>query len=83
MRNIGKEIKDVGTLMIVIGCIMLSAIIFALFIKNANSVIVWIVNNHTLFLAVGGLSLNLLGIICRSVGKKKEIKYSLDKKFGK
>jgi len=72
-RNMGKEIKDVGTLFIVIGCVFALAVIFV-FTAGDSSPIVRIINNHFIFITVGGLLCFLIGIIVRSIGKSKEAK---------
>ncbi|MGN0585132.1 MAG: hypothetical protein ACI4JD_06735 [Ruminococcus sp.] len=75
-RNWGKEIKNVGILLIVVGAIMLGMILFALASGGNQSIIYQIVDRHFIFLMFGGLILLLVGIITRSVGKSKELKFN-------
>lgn len=77
-KNWGKEIKDLGVLIIIIGAIMVALIFCALF-GDGTSMLANFVNDHIFFLAVGGGVLLVVGIITRSVGKSKEAKF-LDKK---
>lgn len=73
-RNWGKEIKDVGMLIIIIGAIMVVLVLY-LFVGDSNSALAYFVDDHILFLAVGGGVLLIVGIITRSIGKSKETKY--------
>ncbi|MBR1432675.1 hypothetical protein [Ruminococcus sp.] len=72
-RNMGKEIKDVGTLFIVIGCVFALAVIFV-FGGGDSSPLGRIIDDHFIFITVGGLLCFLIGIIVRSIGKSKEAK---------
>jgi hypothetical protein len=83
-RNWGKEIKDLGTLILIVGAISISTIIFTLFSDSPSSYnenkpyIYQFVNDNFVFLFIGGLFSLLIGIIVRSVGKSKEAKYNAD-----
>lgn len=77
-RNMGKEVKDVGVLLIVIGCIMLAIIVFGLASSNTTSFIGEIIDEHSIFLVVGGLISALLGIVIRSIGRTKELKFNAE-----
>lgn len=77
-RNWGKEIKDLGVLIIVVGAIMVALILY-LFVCDSNSILASLVENHIFFLAVGGGILLIVGIIVRSIGKSKEAK-AIEKK---
>ena len=72
-RNMGKEIKDVGTLFIVIGAVFALAVIFLLG-GGYSSPLGKILEDHFFFLTVGGLFCFLIGIIVRSTGRTKEEK---------
>lgn len=69
----GKQIKDVGTLFIVIGAVLALAIIFIL-IAGDSSPLGRFVNHNFFFITVGSLVSFLIGIIVRSIGKSKEAK---------
>ena len=71
--NMGKQIKDVGTLFIVIGIVLALAIAFVLFAGD-SSPLGRFVNHNFLFITVGGLLCFLIGIIVRSIGRTKEEK---------
>lgn len=73
-KNWGKEIKDVGILLIVIGVVFLGMILFSMASSSTTSIIYQIVDKHFIFLIIGGLLSLLFGIIVRSVGKSKETK---------
>lgn len=75
-RNWGKEIKDVGVLIIIVGIVMLGIIFFAFNTSNTQSILYIIANRHFIFLIIGGLVCVLAGIIVRSIGKSKEIKFN-------
>lgn len=81
-RNWGKEIKDVGTLILIVGAISISTIIFTLFSDSPSSYnenkpyIYQFVNDNFVFLLIGGLFSLLIGIIVRSIGKSKEAKFN-------
>lgn len=72
-RNMGKQIKDVGTLLIVIGVVFALAVVF-MFVGGDSSPLGRIINDHFLFITVGGLLCFLIGIIVRSIGRTKEEK---------
>lgn len=78
-KNWGKEIKDVGVLIIIIGAVMVACILY-LFVGDSNSVLASIVDDHIFFLAVGGGLALVVGIIMRSIGKSKEEKFNQNKK---
>ena len=69
--NMGKQIKDVGTLLIVIGAVFALAVVF-MFAGGDSSPIGRIINDHFLFITVGGLLCFLIGIIVRSIGRTNE-----------
>ena len=77
-RNWGKELKDVGTLIIVLGCVMLGLVLYTLFIASGNesSFIIQKVEEHFFLLTVDGLVLALIGVIVRSVSKSKEERFN-------
>ena len=72
-RNWGKEIKDVGLLIIIVGVVMLALVLY-LFIADSDSALAYLVDKHFFFLVIGGLIALLSGIIVRSIGKSKETK---------
>ena len=72
MKRSGKEIKDVGTLFIVIGAVFALAVI--LMLLGGDSPLSRIIDDHIFFIAVGGLLCFLIGIIVRSNGRTKEEK---------
>ena len=72
-RNMGKEIKDVGTLFIAIGAFFALAVIYVLTFGDSSG-IGYIIEKHFLFVTVGGLLCFLIGIIVRSIGRTKEEK---------
>jgi len=72
-RNMGKEIKDVGTLFIVIGAVFALAVIY-IFTAGDSSALGRFINHNFLFITVGGLLCFLIGIIVRSIGRTKEEK---------
>ncbi|MBP3796708.1 MAG: hypothetical protein J6I46_02890 [Ruminococcus sp.] len=72
--NMGKQIKDLGMLIIIVGAIMAAIIILGLVSGNENSFFYIIMYKHFLFLVVGSLLCFLSGIIVRSIGKTKEQK---------
>ena len=76
-RNIGKEIKDIGVLCIVLGIISLILVFYTLFSSanpNENGLL-YLTNEHFVFLVIFGLVSLLVGIITRSIGKSKEAKF--------
>lgn len=74
-NNMGKQIKDLGTLIIVIGIIMTVMVILGIMNDgDSNSVFFIIFANHLFIMVVGSLFCYLLGIIIRSIGKHKEYK---------
>ena len=75
-RNWGKEIKDVGFLLIIIGIVFLGLIILA-FSSSTDTIIYQIVDKTFFILIIGGLFSLLFGIIIRSIGKSKEAKFPL------
>ena len=77
-KNLGKEIKDVGVLIIVIGAIMIGLVFYVLFSSGGNesSVMFTFLEERFPFLIIFGLVFLLVGIIVRSVGKSKEVKQS-------
>lgn len=70
-RNWGKEIKDVGLLIIIVGSVMLALVLY-LFIGDSDSALAYLIDKHFLFLVIGGLVALLAGIIMRNMGKSKE-----------
>ena len=77
-KNLGKEIKDLGVLIIIVGAVMV-ALIFMMFLGDGNSLLANLIDDHIFFLAIGGGVLLIVGIIVRSIGKSKEAKF-LEKK---
>ena len=73
MKRSGKEIKDVGTLFIVIGAVFAFAVIF-MFGGGYSTPLGSIIDDHFIFITVGGLLCFLIGIIVRSTGRTKEEK---------
>ncbi|WP_295084656.1 hypothetical protein [Ruminococcus sp.] len=71
MKNAGKQIKDVGTLLIVIGAVFALAVIYVLTFGD-SSPLGYIIEKHFIFVTVGGLLCFLFGIIVRSKGRTKE-----------
>lgn len=72
-RNMGKEIKDVGTLFIVIGAVFALAVIYVLTFGDSSG-LGHLIADHFFFVTVGGLLCFLIGIIVRSIGRTKEEK---------
>lgn len=72
-RNWGKEIKDVGTLLIVIGIVFLGLMLLA-FSSSSDTIIYKLVDKAFFVLIFGGLFSMLFGVIIRSIGKSKEAK---------
>lgn len=70
-NNMGKQIKDVGTLLIVIGAIFALAVLYVLTFGDSSG-LGYIIEKHFIFVTVGGLLCFLFGIIVRSIGKSKE-----------
>ena len=70
----GKQIKDLGVLIIIVGLIMLILVMFALFSTNTRSGLYYIVTENFMFVTLGCLVCLLSGIIIRSIGKSKEKK---------
>lgn len=55
---------------------MLGMVIFA-FASNSNqSIIYQIVDRYFVFLVIGGLVMLIVGIVTRSIGKSKELKFN-------
>ena len=71
-KNWGKEIKDLGVLLIIVGAVMV-ALIFFMFTGDGTSLLASLIGDHILFLSVGGGVLLIAGIITRSIGKSKEM----------
>lgn len=75
-RNWGKEIKDLGVLIIIIGTVMVLGVLY-LFI-DGSSELAKMLDDHILFLSVGGGIALIIGIIVRSIGRSKEQKFRED-----
>ncbi len=71
--NMGKQIKDVGSLFLVVGAILAMAVLF-IFVAGDSSPLGRFINDKFFFITVGGLLCFLIGIIVRSIGKTKEAK---------
>ena len=71
--NMGKQIKDVGSLFWVVGAILAMAVLF-IFVAGDSSPLGRFINDKFFFITVGGLLCFLIGIIVRSIGKTKEAK---------
>lgn len=71
--NMGKQIKDVGSLFLVVGAILAMAVLF-IFVAGDSSPLGRFINDKFFFITVGGLLCFLIGIIVRSIGKTKEVK---------
>lgn len=77
-RNWGKEIKQVGILIIIIGAVMLGLIFYGLSAsggQSSQSALFKLVDKHFIFLIIGGLVAVLAGVIIRSIGRSKELKF--------
>lgn len=79
-RNWGKEIKQVGVLIIIIGAVMLGLVFYLFTASNGQSVktqspFYQLVDKHFVFLIIGGLITLLVGVIVRSIGRSKELKF--------
>lgn len=74
MKNMGKQIKDLGVLFIVVGVISLFLALFPLFFPNPRSMLYMLADKYFLFLLINGLVVLLAGIITRSIGRSKEDK---------
>ena len=72
MRNWGKEIKDVGILVIIVSIIVLVLAIYTLFSGNAIASAMF--GNSFLGMIIFGLIGIVTGIILRSFGKSKMAK---------
>lgn len=71
MKNIGKQIKDLGVLLIVVGAGSLLLALFPLFSSNTQSPLYILVDRYFVWLLIGGLIEVLVGIIIRSIVKGK------------
>lgn len=71
--NMSKQIKDVGSLFLVVGAILAMAVLF-IFVAGDSSPLGRFINDKFFFITVGGLLCFLIGIIVRSIGKTKEAK---------
>lgn len=77
-RNWGKEIKHVGVLIIIIGAVMIGLIFYGLSAssgQSSQSALFKLVDKHFIFLIIGGLISLLAGVIVRSIGRSKELKF--------
>ncbi len=77
-KNWGKEIKQVGVLIIVIGAVMLGLVFYGLAAssgQSSQSALFKLVDKHFIFLIIGGLVAVLVGVIVRSIGRSKELKF--------
>lgn len=72
--NMGKQIKDLGVLIIIVGAIFTAVIILGIMGESTQSLFYIIANRHFLFLILGSLICYLIGIIVRSIGRSLEIK---------
>ena len=72
-NNMGKQIKDVGSLFIGIGAFF-AVLILYIFVAGDSSPLGRLINKNFFFITVGGLLCFLIGIIVRSIGKTKEAK---------
>lgn len=73
--NMGKQVKDLGVLIIIVGIIMAALVIFGLATSNTQSLFYYLANEYFPFLVIGALVCFLVGVIVRSIGKSKEMKY--------
>lgn len=71
MKNIGKQIKDFGVLLIVVGVASLLLALFPLISSDTQSLLYMIADRYFVWLLIGGLVEMLVGIITRSIGKGK------------
>ena len=71
--NMGKQIKDVGSLFFFVCAILAMAVLF-IFVAGDSSPLGRFINDKFFFITVGGLLCFLIGIIVRSIGKTKEAK---------
>lgn len=70
MKNMGKQIKDVGVLLIVVGIGSLLLALFPLFSSNMQSPLYMIADRYFIVLLISGLVSALLGIILKEIGTK-------------
>ncbi|MCR4646418.1 MAG: hypothetical protein K5695_13595 [Oscillospiraceae bacterium] len=71
MKNMGKQIKELGVLLIVVGAGSLLLALFPLVSSDTQSPLYILADRYFVWLLVGGLVEMLVGIITRSIGKGK------------
>lgn len=71
----GKQLKDVGTLFLIIGIVCALGVLYVL-TAGDTSLLGKFVSDNFFFITVGGLIALLIGVIVRSIGKSKEAKVS-------
>ena len=74
MKNMGKQIKDLGVLLIVVGTCSLLLALFPLISSDTQSPLYVIADRYFVWLLIGGLVEVLVGIVVRSIGKSKRYK---------
>ena len=71
MKNIGKQIKDLGVMLIAIGVVSLLLALFPLISSDTLSTLYTIADRYFVWLLIGGLVEVMVGIITRSISKRK------------
>ncbi len=70
MKNIGKQIKDIGVLLIVVGAGSLLLALFPMISSDTQSPLYILTDRYFVWLVIGGLVSILAGIITRSIVKE-------------
>ena len=73
-NNMGKQVKDLGVLLIIVGIVMLGIILIGAQ-SQPNTAFYVIADRGFIVLLLGGLLSLLFGVIIRSIGRSKELKY--------
>ncbi len=72
MKNMGKQIKDLGVLLIVVGIGSLLLALFPMISSDTQSPLYIIADRYFVWLLIGGLIEVLVGIVTRSIGKRRD-----------
>ncbi len=70
MKNIGKQIKDLGVLLIVVGAGSVLLALFPLVSSDTQSMLYILADRYFVWLLIGGLVSIMAGIITRSIVKE-------------
>lgn len=72
--NMGKQVKDLGVLIIIVGIVMAGILIMGIG-SDADTPLYYLVDHGFVVLLLGSLLCLLFGTIIRSIGRSKEMKY--------